>query len=370
MTDGASSGIHTIRPYDAEGDDDIDFITCEFDNAQYSWLNQDDGNGWQIEHLPTCPARAGLFPGDIDGDGVPDLVSKNLNQIVWWKLSAEGVINAGLQSIVLDTELEPYWRAVEWSAQTPADSSVSVHLRGGDDYHDDEMGDWLEVAASGDELSSYIADGSRYFQHMILPTASSDGQTPVFEEITVHWDDTVGVDGVELSVGPADDGVLVGWTTAEDAPASLRVQRGADNPAGVSGALDGRTTRWLDRNVTPGESYVYWLEMTADDGHVQRFGPTEAVVVPEEAQRLSLDEPWPSPASDTLTLSYSLPESCVSAALTVYDLSGRSISTQALDPTPGRNSLTLPTETYHPSVYIARIAGDGASVSRRFVISR
>ena len=84
----------------------------------------------------------------------------------------------------------------------------------------------------------------------------------------------------------------------------------------------------------------------------------------------TLDAPLPSPADNSLTLSYTLPEDCSSASLTIYDLSGRRIDTQTLQPASGRHSLVLDVGEYPQGVYIARLAGEGASETRRFVISR
>ncbi len=80
--------------------------------------------------------------------------------------------------------------------------------------------------------------------------------------------------------------------------------------------------------------------------------------------------PFPSPARDTLTLCYTLPAGCSSATLTVYDLSGRRISTQPLEAVPGRHSLLLDIGGYPQGIYLARLEGAGAAAARRFVVSR
>jgi hypothetical protein len=206
--------------------------------------------------------------------------------------------------------------------------------------------------------------------HWEVRAADGYEETWSTETWSFYVTEDVAVEGLELSVSPEDDGVLLGWTVEGDIPASVRVLRGEEKPIAVSGSLPGETHRWLDRGVTPGESYVYWLEATDADGHTKRYGPTEAVVVPEVVERLSLAVPYPSPATDSLTLSYSLPAGCSTANLTIFDLSGRRIFTQLLDAVPGRHSLMLDVAEYPQGVYLAQIAGEGASASRRFVISR
>lgn len=175
---------------------------------------------------------------------------------------------------------------------------------------------------------------------------------------------------IRLTATIDDGGLLVDWRVEGDPPAALRVLRGQEYPVDVSGALDGTVNRWLDRDIEPGESYVYWLEATDTTGRINRFGPTEDVVAPETAERLSLAVPFPSPARDTLTLCYTLPAGCSSATLTVYDLSGRRISTQPLEAVPGRHSLLLDIGGYPQGIYLARLEGAGAAAARRFVVSR
>ncbi|MBD3372539.1 MAG: T9SS type A sorting domain-containing protein, partial [Candidatus Coatesbacteria bacterium] len=153
-------------------------------------------------------------------------------------------------------------------------------------------------------------------------------------------------------------------------PSSVRVLRGESDPVAVSGSLPGETTRWLDRDVTPGESYVYWLEATDSEGRTERFGPTEPVVVPEVERALTLDAPWPNPAADGVSLSFELPSGASEASITIYDLSGRIVETVDLGATTGRQTISLDTTTYRPGVYLATLATDTASETRRFVISR
>jgi len=138
----------------------------------------------------------------------------------------------------------------------------------------------------------------------------------------------------------------------------------------VLAELSGETDyAYLDRNVDPGVTYSYTLTATQPDGGVQTFGPVEVFWPGNEGVSPFLAVPYPNPASDTLTLMYYLPEA-QSATLSVYDLAGRRITEQALDPTPGGNSLTIATDSYPPGTYLAELSTNKASETRRFVISR
>ena len=83
-----------------------------------------------------------------------------------------------------------------------------------------------------------------------------------------------------------------------------------------------------DKGFQPlaGSDYRYWLEVTEADGSVSRFGQTEPVRIEPEVDTLTLSAPYPSPAQDTLTISFTLPvEGRVELA--VFDISGRRVAT-------------------------------------------
>ncbi|MBD3400800.1 MAG: T9SS type A sorting domain-containing protein, partial [Candidatus Coatesbacteria bacterium] len=146
--------------------------------------------------------------------------------------------------------------------------------------------------------------------------------------------------------------------------------RGAEDPVPVSGDLCGRRGSWLDREVESGGVYVYRLEVTGDYGLTELYGPTEPVVMPGTARGLTLYEPYPSPAADVVALEYEIPAELELVTLTIYELSGRRLSTQTLESNPGRHTLLLDVGDYPRGVYLARLAGEEASRTLRFVINR
>jgi len=178
------------------------------------------------------------------------------------------------------------------------------------------------------------------------------------------------VDGIELTSATTDSGNLVAWAIDGDNPVAVRVLRGESDPVAVSGSLDGTTRRWLDRGVEPGEGYVYWLEVTDSEGYVTRFGPTAAVVVPEQAQRLALDEPYPNPADNSVSIAYTLPEA-QRVSLSVYDLAGRRVAVLSEGELPaGRHEVAWDCAAAAAGVYLLRLETQGAALSRRVVLGR
>jgi hypothetical protein len=354
-------GQYTDLALDGSGDPHITYFDVSNFAIKYAYLN---GTDWEIQTLDPGTRAAYYSSLAIDDSDHPhvalcsidaDLWYANWNGSDWDYAQVDGPASiGGYPSLDLDASGHAhiahydapaadlrytYWNGSAWEKEVvDQDGSVGTFTS-------------LALDDNGQPNISYYDETNESLK---------------FASTRTDWSS----ESIELSASPEDDGVLLGWTVSGETPASVRVLRGAENPVAVSDSLPGTTRRWLDRGVTFGESYVYWLEVTEDDGSLRRCGPTEAVVVPEEAQRLALLAPYPSPARDTLTLSYSLPEGCSTANLTIFDLSGRRIVTQLLDAVPGRHSLVLDVAGYQQGVYIARIAGDNASATRRFVISR
>ncbi len=185
-----------------------------------------------------------------------------------------------------------------------------------------------------------------------------------------YGDDST-VEDVELFTETHDKGILLGWTITGDTPVSLRVLRSVDDnePEDASGALSGSAERWLDTKVEVGVEYVYWLKVTDNDGLVSRFGPTEPVTFPGSTRELALSV-YPSPATDSMTIDYTLPEDGPVTIL-LYDLSGRRVST-LLDEnvTAGRHELSYDASTLPPGVYLTHLETDTGTLTRRVVITR
>jgi len=170
--------------------------------------------------------------------------------------------------------------------------------------------------------------------------------------------------------------VLVGWTVTGDAPASFSVLRaiGESEPVAISGTLPGEAVRWLDRDACDASNkglkpLVYWLETIDEDGTVSRFGPTEAVSFPGAAGSISLSV-YPSPASGTFTIDYTLPENG-RISISLYDLSGRRITTVYDGETAaGRQVFSFDASTLTSGMYLVHLATEAGSLTKRLVVAR
>jgi hypothetical protein len=88
-----------------------------------------------------------------------------------------------------------------------------------------------------------------------------------------------------------------------------------------------------------------------------------------ETRRFVLDAPYPNPASNHVSFSFSMP-SAATANLAVYDMLGRRIATLADGYfTEGRHSVSFETGELAPGVYVARLTGqEGARVVTMAVV--
>jgi hypothetical protein len=97
-----------------------------------------------------------------------------------------------LKSSILSTEdPAPSWGALTWSCVEPPGTTVWVAVRASNDPED--MGTWASIMTSGEDLSSYISDGTRYLQYKIWLETTDENVTPTVSDITVEWEPATGV---------------------------------------------------------------------------------------------------------------------------------------------------------------------------------
>jgi hypothetical protein len=376
-----------------------------------------DGAAWQIETVEELSdPDSGYCSLVLDSSGYPRIAYQGddcaIRYAAWdgaaWQLETVEEVSSdysGHCSLVLDSSGYPriayqgdsydihyaWWNdpPTAFSLLSPADGSTV------DDY---PLGDWEDSSdpegedvsydlwySTEDDFSTYeeitgLSDSEYQFSAAELtPDTTYYWKVRAWDGYEESWSteswsfyvtEDVAVEGLELSAWPEDAGVLLGWTVEGETPAGVRVLRGEENPVAVSGSLTGETRRWLDRDVTPGGSYTYWLEVTEDDGSVRRCGPTEAVVVPEAAPRLALEEPWPNPADNSVSVAFSQPEA-QRVSLSVYDLAGRRVTTLSEGELPaGRHAVSWDCAGEASGVYLLRLETEGEALSRRVVVGR
>jgi hypothetical protein len=172
-----------------------------------------------------------------------------------------------------------------------------------------------------------------------------------------------------LKAFPNDEGILLSWREEGELIGSTwHLERDGERLVNLSGDA---LYRYLDRDAEPNITHLYTLEATLPDGSTRRYGPVEATWSGPDADRLTLYTPYPCPATDRVTFSYSLPEDTKNAELSLYDLSGRLVASSVSVPTaPGRHEIGYDTSNLPPGVYVARLSTDDGTFTRRVVVSR
>jgi hypothetical protein len=227
-----------------------------------------------------------------------------------------------------------------------------------------------DIGESEYTITGGIEDGARVYWR--VKSIDGEGQEYWAEELDWYFDIDLGggVEVADFGAGATDEGILVNWRLDGEEPAGVRVLRGAGEPEVISGNLPGDSSRYLDRDVEPGGSYTYWLEVTEADGTVSRFGPAEAVTVPGETPELALYAAYPSPSRDVVNFVYSIPADG-RVVLSVYDLSGRRVATLVdAELIAGRHEVAWDCAETPSGVYLYRLETAAGSLTNRLVIGR
>ncbi len=260
---------------------------------------------------------------------------------------------------------------LDWEDSTVPDHE-SYTLWWGEDPDFNDYNEVTDIGESEYTIAGGIEDGNRIYWRV----KSIDDQSEEYWAVEMDWYFDVDLGGgvgiVDFGANAEDEGVLIAWRIEGDSPSGLRVLRtiGDEEPIFLhSEPLNGDATKYLDREVETGESYVYWLEVTGADGTVSRFGPTESVKLLEPTRELSLSA-YPSPAADLVTIAYTLTDTG-HVELVVYDLSGRRVATLVVSElAAGRHKVSWTCADVESGVYLYRLETEAGSITQRLVVSR
>ena len=410
-------GLFTSIALDTSNNPHISYFDYTNRDLKYAYYND---SSWQIERIDS-EGGVGYFTSiAVDSSDYPHISYHRGGALKYarfdgssWHIETVDTSDGTNTSIALDSGDHPHIAYAEYMVTY---FRLNYTFYDGSSWHyfngvEDGAGEYASIALDSDDkphisffnqsltgLRYAHYDGSSWRKesvdttgyvgyHTSIAVDTSDNPHISYYHETLHclkyarYGSGPGVEDAELSADTRDEGVLVGWEITGDVPAGLRVLRsvGESEPEAIhDNPLPGSATSYLDRKdkgfqpvVQPlaGIAYRYWLEVVEEDGTVSRFGPTEPVSFPGTAKEPALSV-YPSPAADSLTIEYTLPEEG-SVTITLYDLSGRRITT-LLDEnvTAGRHELTYDASLLPPGVYLARLSTDTATLTRRLVITR
>jgi hypothetical protein len=281
----ASDMFNIIRVYsddiDGDGDSDVYAAISGAPPNPYNiawWENIDAVNGvWMFHPVDTEMGMASSITcADINQDGKKDLVSSYdpysdiENTVLWWDLySGYSTAEAGqLESGILYVN-DVEWGSIDWTANTPAGTSVTFEVRSSDDWT--EMGLWSESITTPGSLSGILTDYDSYVQYKANLHSSDPSATPVLENIILTWN-PLGIEEGEVSTtvtfdfspNPFSSSLGISYSLPEPGQVNLSVYdlsgRLVENL--VSGSLSAgeNTSQWDPDPILPDGCYLIVLD--------------------------------------------------------------------------------------------------------------
>lgn len=129
---------------------------------------------------------------------------------------------------------------------------------------------------------------------------------------------------------------------------------------------------YTDAEVQGDTTYEYVLEDVDLSGNATRHGPIQCRVSGRGLPTAyALNRPWPNPARDSATVTYSLPEGHRgNAEVALYDLSGRKVATLASGAAaPGEYKVQVDVAGFAPGVYLCRLNAGAFSAATKVVVA-
>ncbi len=188
-----------VRIGDLDGDADLDLASNERDGDRVMWFENVDSAGdiWLRHDVDNaCDGPNDVLIVDIDGDSIADVAASFSweDRVAWYRATSNHVALGWLESTLLDIGTSDHaWGPISWSADGSAGTSLQIQVRASQDSL--ALGDWATVAASGEDLSQYLADGLRYFQYRVSMGTADPIASPVLQSISVSWGPASDIDG-------------------------------------------------------------------------------------------------------------------------------------------------------------------------------
>ena len=277
----SSGKAYSVVSFDIDGDGDMDVLADYYD---ITWWENTDGTGtaW-TEHTVDgdFDGSRSVFSSDIDGDGYMDVLGAACydDDITWWKV-IDTITSGELESSILYIEEYPVWDMIDWTASTPAGTSVSFRVRSSDDYI--SMGEWSVIISAPVSLQGVLADGDNYVQYKaFLETEYPGTANPNLEDVTITWnsvsigEETSGTVPVYALFWPAENPVhstgFIGFSIPDMNHVSLELFDLTGRKIAV--VLDSEVSSGVHQTVLPMlQPGVYFVRMVSGEFiSVKRF---------------------------------------------------------------------------------------------------
>lgn len=271
---------------DLDGDGDFDILSNDRPGGYVYWYENTDADATRwVRHLlgDGYDLPNSLLATDIDGNGIQDPVGSiaDDNSVIWWSIQNGYPSDGFLRSSILDAGEDAAWGIMEWSCGLPASTWISMEVRAGQDP--DDLGEWLLVENSGDDLSSLISEPSRYFQYRATLSSGDPYSTPFLTETTLNAellgvDEYPGISGMLSFPSPCSPGAVpVSVILLNDGCVSVNIFDSAGRMVDTirTGCLS-RGTHVIHWNSSAFPAGAYTVRFTTPD----RSGEARVVLIP------------------------------------------------------------------------------------------
>ncbi len=106
------------------------------------------------------------------------------NQISWWDLNSF-LSTGSLESSLLDTQEDPSWSQITWSADCPSGTEIGFLVRATESAT--LMPDWSDTLWNPCNLEDILIDGYSLVQYKVVMKTSDPDFTPVLYDVTISW---------------------------------------------------------------------------------------------------------------------------------------------------------------------------------------
>jgi len=378
------SGCREVTPLDADYDGDYDILSASQTANTLDWWDNDGSMSFTQRSWATGYGGAhGVVSGSFTDTRAPlGLTTANTDDTVdWWDIT-EGYRTTGtLESSVLDTEIDdPDWHTFYFEETERPDTTIEYYIRGGDSYDDCVNAAWIGPYDEVFNIGDAMGEDLRYFQYRVDMGTSNPDFSPTVNQIQVYFYDPAAVDDLVIDTATRDEGVLVSWSTEQQAAAYdlLRAPAAeADIDSSYAKLNDiplpgNQSVAYLDRDCEAGGHYAYKVRVTAADGEVSTFGPVIGTAPGESyGLRPVLRQSHPNPTNYLARIEFELP-AAATVNLELFDISGRLVQ-RVIDEralSAGAHSATVNTAPLASGVYLYRLSVDEVTLTRRMVVER
>jgi hypothetical protein len=258
-----------------------------------------------------------------------------------------------------------------------------------DDGHDITYDVWYATDPSFDphDEVTELTESNYTFPESVLTQGETyywkvrawDGWDETWSGPDPYWSFTVEEEVTDISVTAfsaesARDGIAITWECrepgvgfslyrSEEATGMRTKLREMLNAELITGESP---YSYLDAGVSDGVTYSYWLEAIDAGGAGETFGPVSCTAGTFVPISYALYQSRPNPARGTAVIAFDLSEDA-NVTLTVYDLSGRKVTTLVNETLPA-GAHERPVSGLPPGVYVYRLVAGGFSGVRKMVV--